>query len=203
MLLVFSIENVRRDGIIVKHRSRKERRMEGGIQTAPMEKWANIVKTREVHPTEVGEFVKQGWMILMAYMRRLDIPDQQFQNNCVAYTSKQVYEPVVLIGLTNIDSMVQELNDAKTELNRLRPRVPELTTECEKLKRENTALTHEAKVLAESKTQLLKDLDTERGRHGTIHTAKVKLESDIAKIRRALGEIRMKEILDEGVTPTS
>lgn len=80
--------------------------MEGGIQTAPMEKWANITKTMEVHPGQVGDYVKTGWVILMAYMRRTDIPDQQFQNNAVVYTSKQVYEPIVLIGQTNIESMM-------------------------------------------------------------------------------------------------
>jgi septal ring factor EnvC (AmiA/AmiB activator) len=177
--------------------------MEGGIQTAPMEKWANIVKTMEVHPCQVGEHVKTGWVILMAYMRRIDIPDQQFQNNCCMQTTKQVYEPVVVMGQTNLESMMQELNDAKAELNRLRPRVPELATECEKLKHENTALTHEAKVLAESKTELFKDLGTARDRYGLLDTAKTKLEGDIAKIRRALGEIRMKEILGEGVVATT
>jgi hypothetical protein len=203
MLSSFSIENVRRDGIVVKHRSREERRMEGGIQTTPMEKWANIIKTREVHPTEVGELVKQGWVILMAYMRRLDIPDQQFQNNCVAYTSKQVYEPVVLIGQTNIDSMMAELDDAKTELARLRPLASDSKTERERLNRENIALSETVNILRDSNARTLKDLDTERGRYGALYTAKAKLESDIAKIRRALGEIRMKEILDEGVAPTS
>lgn len=177
--------------------------MEGGIQTAPMEKWANITKTMEVHPHQVGDYVKTGWVILMAYMRRTDIPDQQFQNNAVTYTSKQVYEPIVLIGQTNIESMMAELNEAKTELNRLRPLVPELTIERDTLKRNTAALTHEKQVLADSKTQMLKELGTERERYGMLHTAKAKLESDIAKIRRALGEIRMKEILDEGVVVTA
>ena len=177
--------------------------MEGGIQTAPMEKWANIITTKEVHPCQVGEYVKNGWVILMAYMQRIDIPHQEFQNNCVAHTSKQVYEPIVIMGQTNIESMMAELNEAKTELNRLRPLVPELTIERDTLKRNHAALTHETKVLADSNTQLLKDLGTQRDRYGLLDTAKTKLESDIAKLRRALGEIRMKEILDEGVVATT
>lgn len=170
--------------------------MEGGIQTAPMEQWKNIVKTQEVHPTQVGDFVRQGWVILIAYMRRIDIPHQEFQNSYVANTTKQVYEPIIVMGQTNVESMMAELNDAKTELNRLRPITVDLTKERDTLKRENTALTDTAKVLADSKTALLSDAVAWRTRHETLDVVKTKLESDIGKLRRALGDLRMKEILE-------
>ncbi len=172
--------------------------MEGGIQTAPMEQWKNIIKTQEVHPWQVGEFVLKGWVILMAYMRRTDVPHQEFQNNYVANSTRSVYEPVVLIGQTNIDSMMQELDEAKAELNRLRPHVADLSTERDTLKREHATMKDTLAVITESKTNLLKDLGAARERYGLLETAKTKIEGDITKIRRALGEIRMKEILGEG-----
>jgi UDP-N-acetylmuramyl tripeptide synthase len=173
--------------------------MEGAIQTAPMEKWANIVRTMEVHPAQVGTYVQQGWVILIAYMRRTDIPDQQMQNGCIAYTTKQVYEPVVLIGLTNIETLCADLKEAQSELARLRS----MPVECEKLKTTVTALERETRILAERATGLVGDLEAERKSHYALQAANRKLEGDIGKLRRALGELRMKEILSEGIPATS
>jgi hypothetical protein len=165
--------------------------METSIDVAPMAHWNGIDNTKEVHPTQVADLIKSGWVILMSYQRRLDIPHQEYSPNGTLYNTRSEYEPVVLMGQTSLDSFREQIAGAALVIKDLRVKEAEL----HELTKKQVILENSQNALRNEVARQEKELETKRSECSILMTAKYKMESDIGKIRSALGEIRMKEIL--------
>jgi hypothetical protein len=166
--------------------------MEHAMDVAPMARWSGIDNTKEVHPMEVASYIQRGWSILMGYQRRVDVPHQEIGlNGYVAQTTRSEYEAVVLMGQTNLDGLREQIANATATIKDLRVKEMELLNLQVKhgimkkdLQLAQDDLAHKERYLAEKREQA-----------ATWSATKTKLETDISKIRTAIGELKMKEIL--------
>ena len=163
----------------------------GNVNIAEGVRWDGIDKTVEVHPTMVADHVKQGWVILMAYNVRDDVTEQSYARGYQESTVRSEYRPVVLMGQTNLDAIHEE----NVRLVAANARLMESDQEHQKLKKKHEEISRSladvSRRLAEAEVH-----SSDWLRRATEHEVqKRKLETDIGKIRTAVGEIRMKEIL--------
>ncbi len=165
--------------------------MESSIDVAPMARWNGIDSTKEVHPTQVADFIKSGWVILMSYQRRIDVPVQEYSPSGTLYNTRCEYEPVVLMGQTDFDSLREQIAGATLVIEDLRAKERKL----HELEKTHMVTENRLKNATDESVRLARELDSKRVELSTLTTAKYKMEADIGKIRSALGEIRMKEIL--------
>jgi|SRR5208337_1012358 len=163
----------------------------GSVNITPGVRWDGIDKTVEVHPTQVADYVKRGWVILMTYSARDDVTESSFARGYQENTVRCEYRPVVLMGQTVLDAIREEnarLSSAEKTLSELDVQHRELKKKHEELSR---SLADVSRRLAESEGH-----SSDWLRRASEHeTQKRKLETDIGKIRTAVGEIRIKEIL--------
>jgi hypothetical protein len=163
----------------------------GSVSIAEGVRWDGIDKTPEVHPTAVAEYVKNGWIILMAYNVRDDVHEQTWARGYQESTVRSEYRPVVLMGQTNLDAIHEE----NARLVAVNAKLAESDRQHQELKKNHEGLSRSladvSRRLAEAEGH-----SSDWLRRATEHDAqKRKLETDIGKIRTAIGEIRMKEIL--------
>jgi len=157
-----------------------------------MTRWNGIENTKEIHPIQVAAFIKSGWVILMSYQKRIDISEQESgMNGQVLYNTRCEYEPVVLMGQTCLDSLQEQLDGSALVIKDLRVKEIELHD----LQKKHVVAENRCKTASDLVERFTKDLETKRNEISALTTAKYKMEADIGKIRSALGEIRMKEIL--------
>jgi hypothetical protein len=161
------------------------------VSLAAGTRWDAIDKTMEVHPTMVSDYVRRGWVVLASYMAREDVHENIMENGYYVNKVRSEYKPVVLMGQMIIDS-VREENE------RLQARVSQLS-KCESdlaaLQRKYAEV---EKVLAEKSASEKRAWDSaqaSRQAREDVETQKRKMEGDLGKLRAALGELRMREIL--------
>jgi len=154
--------------------------------------WNQIEKTLEVHPSAVAGYVKNGWVILMAYNVRDDVTENTWEKGYQQNLVRSEYRPVVLMGQTILDALEEEVEQLR--LN---------SVVLEKLQVEHAKLKidlGETQKRAEGSAERVREMDTrwneEFKRAGRAEERMRKLEGDIGRIRAAIGEIRMKEILE-------
>lgn len=154
-------------------------------------RWDVIDKTVEVHPSMVADYVRQGWIVLASYMGREDIHENVTENGYYQQKTRSEYKPVVLMGQTIVDSMREEIAILRVKDAQLRQCESDLAElrkkheSCEKTLAEVRASERRGWDSAETSRKAREDADLKR----------LKMETDIGKLRAALGEIRMKEIL--------
>lgn len=163
----------------------------GNVNIAEGVRWDGIDKTMEIHPTMVADYVKKGWVILMAYSARDDVTEQSWARGYQENTVRSEYRPVVLMGQTNLDAIHEE-NARLISTNKV---LAESDRQHQELKKKHEELSRSladvSRRLAEAEGH-----SSDWLRRASEHeTQKRKLETDIGKIRTAVGEIRMKEIL--------
>lgn len=145
----------------------------------------------------VADHVKAGWIILMSYNARLDAQEQTWERGYMELRVRTEYTPVVLMGRTTLHALSEEVRALRHEVKTLRPNVEQLSA----LRSEHEKL----KVIAsqqESLTRSAMDREqAERGKRIGIEAIMHKLEDDLSKVRAAIGEIRMKEILANKASP--
>jgi len=144
----------------------------------------------------VPEFIRKGWNILLTYMKRADLPDSKIEHGpngpYTVYTTRCEYQPTVIIGQTNIDMLTEQLKEARAEAEKLRE---EKKANAEILA-EHPKLLAKVSRLEEAERGLINDLNVRADQYATMLKTKQKLEADIGRLRKALGELRMKEILE-------
>jgi len=164
----------------------------GGVTMNPGVRWDSIETCKEVHPTEVAEHVRKGWVILMSYAARDDVIENYWENGMNQQRVRCEYCPVVLMGQMNLDALRAENEDLKTRNKALAEsdqQHQKLRTEHEALKRGHTS-SKEFLELAEKRAT---EAD---GKRREAEEQKRRLEVDIGKVRSAIGDLRMREILE-------
>jgi hypothetical protein len=154
--------------------------------------WDKIANTVEVHPTEVASYIQKGWVILMAYNARHDVTENTWARGYQENLVRCEYRPVVLMGQTRLDALDEENV-------RLREQVLKLTkieADHTNLKRSHEALCKQAAHDAAHVRAMDERYNGEFKRAEIAEMQKRKLETDIGKIRAAIGDIRMRDIID-------
>jgi uncharacterized protein (DUF342 family) len=161
------------------------------VSLASGTRWDAIDKTMEVHPTMVSDYVRRGWVVLASYMAREDVHENAMENGYYVNKVRSEYKPVVLMGQMIVDSM-------REENERLQARVSQLS-KCESdLAALQKKYAEAEKVFAEksaSEKRAWESAEVTRKGREEVEAQKRKMEADISKLRAALGELRMKEIL--------
>ena len=165
---------------------------QAAVSIEPMTKWNSIEETIEVLPTEVSDYIRKGYVILMAYMSRTDIPAQTFENGYVVNNTRCEYEPIVLMGRTDVDSLREKVANLQARCDQLL----KCESELHEAKKERIVLDNKLNTATSENVRIAKQFEEKRNEVSAIQTTKYKLEGDIAKIRNAIGEIKMKEILE-------
>jgi hypothetical protein len=154
--------------------------------------WDRIDKTVEVHPSQVHEYVKRGWIVLMTYNVRDDVHESSWARGYQEQTVRSEYRPVVLMGQTILDSLEEEvgvLRIDKADLGKLRVDHDALKKEHEETKKRAAEHAREAREASERWDKCFQ-------MRSETEALNRKLEGDISKIRAAIGELKMREILD-------
>lgn len=157
----------------------------------------DIVETKEINPDELVKHVGDGWKPLMSYVRSLPI------NKCTYFTNKQgcsemanetvvVHEPKILVGRTALE----RLRGIETEYTALKKKSNEDGTINKELKDRLASNEHITRRLQEETETLRGSATFYRGKYEETVSKVMRMEDDIGKIRKALGDIRMKEILE-------
>ena len=161
------------------------------VTLTPGVPWDAIERTQEVHPTMVSDYIKRGWVILASYMAREDLYEQFFENGYQQQRTRCEYKPVVLMGQTIVDTLREENAGLRSRVASLEPNVAELC----KLQRDHELLQKNCASSEASRKRAEESEQNAQRRMTELSTEKRKMEADIGKLRAAIGEIRMKEIL--------
>ena len=163
------------------------------VNVAPGARWDGIDEVQEVHPTMVPEYIKKGWVILMTYSARDDLPETYNDQHGYVQTRYRVeYRPVVLMGQTNLDALREAVEVLSSEKRVL----AESDRKHQELKKEHAALSSRAASLESQLAGESKRASEQSTRYYELEAQKRKLEVDIGKIRSAVGDLKLKEILE-------
>ena len=163
----------------------------GNVSVTPGVRWDGIDKIEEVHPTMVADYVKRGWVILMAYSARDDVTESSWARGYQETSVRCEYRPVVLMGQTNLDA-IREKNEQLLATNKV---LLESDRQHQELKKKFEEVSKRA-AEHDRRASAAEEHSTYWNKKSDEHEAlRRKLETDISKIRMAIGEIRMKEIL--------
>lgn len=154
-------------------------------------RWDAIDKTVEVHPSMVADYVRRGWVVLASYMGREDIHENVTENGYYQQKTRSEYKPVVLMGQTIIDSMREEIEVLRVD----RARLGKYEVDFTELRKKHEACEKTIADLRASEKRAWDSAETSRKAREDADLKRLKMETDIGKLRAALGEIRMKEIL--------
>jgi hypothetical protein len=156
--------------------------------TAP---WDEIEETMEVYPREVAGAVQEGWVILMTYNARDDVMETTCERGYQESRIRSEYKPVVLMGRTTLRSLREKAQILEAEVLSLRKADAEhqaLKKQYEVEKKRAGALEQRLREIEERWGAEIKSrMETEQNLR--------KLEGEFSKVRAAIGEIGIKEIL--------
>lgn len=161
------------------------------VTTEPMAKWNGIEETVEVLPMEVADYIRRGYVILMGYARRMDVMEQILENGYCLHKTRCEYQSVVLMGRTKLDTLQEQVLNLTARVNSL----VESEKKLDEMQKERITLDNRLSGAMSDNENLRKLYTDKTSEISTIQTTKYKLEADIGKIRNAIGELKMKDIL--------
>lgn len=157
------------------------------------EDFKDIAETKEIDPKDLLDHLKQGWRVLMTFTREMLCNKNEYCAALNAHTYNTVVWslPIILVGRTDLERL-REVETAHKTLQKTHDELVKkgaaLQTEFDLRFKElgtlNESLKHAHAAEKTARDKLIEQRDLNRV-----------IEGDIGKIRSALGEIRMKEIL--------